>query len=304
MKFRILLLASAAFMLAFGAARAQELLCKVNINLQNPSDEDKRNWESFSADVESYINSYNWSTNFSGERIRCSLSFSITGSDGGDYIASLYVQSSRVLDKSKEVTTMARFLDDKVQFSYVRGQALQHGVTYRPLESVLDFYANVILGLEFDSYGRLDGDEFFRNALGVALVANSSGGKGWERLFTSAGAYSRYGYAEDMTNAGARPLRSLVSHYHFDVLDLASSDEQHARSNYATFIDTLVTLKHNTSMLDRSVFFKSLLESKYAEFAELGRWFKDDLDRYYRKLEFLDPIHQTFYEQAKLKFAN
>ena len=283
---------------------AQELLCKVILNLQTPTDDERRNWETFAADVESYLNSNNWSTNFSGDRIRCSMTFNITGSSGSNYTAQVYIQSSRPLDNSKEVTTLARFLDDKIEFSYVRGQSLQHGNIYRSLETFLDFYANLIIGLDFDSYGQLDGDPFFQNALNHALIGSASSGKGWERLFTSSGGFSRYGYAEDLVGGGAKGIRQLVSNYHFNVLDQKSAKEQQARANFAQFIDTLITIKRGSSELDRSVFWKTMLEAKYAEFAEFGRWFKGSLDLYYQKLSYLDPIHSTFYEQAKKKFED
>ena len=65
---------------------------------------------------------------------------------------------------------------------------------------------------------------------------------------------------------------------------------------------TTITIKKNGSMIDRSVYFKVFLESKYAEFAEFGRWFKGNLDLYFQKLRYLDPLHQTFYEEARKKF--
>jgi hypothetical protein len=303
MKLRILFVLAALFALS-QYSHAQELQAKVIVNLNNPPEEERRNWESFASEVESYLNSYNWTTNFSGDRIQCNFTFNITGFGSNGYTAQIYVTSIRPRYKSQEITTLCRFSDEKVSFQYVRGQSLNHGQLYRPLETILDYYANLILGQEFDSYGRLDGDEYYQAALGHALVANSSGGFGWDRLFTSSGAFSRYGYAEDATISSCRPLRQMMSNYHFTVLDLAASNEEVARANYAKFIDSLITMKRNTSTLDRSVYFKAMLEAKYAEFAEFGRWFKDNLDLYYKKLSYLDPTHQTYYEGIKEKYRN
>lgn len=286
------------------ASLSQEIQAKVIVNLNNPPEEERRNWESFAADVEAYLNSYNWTTNFEGDRIQCNITFNITGYGDKGYTAQIYVTSNRPAYNSRTLTTLARFSDDKVAFPYTRGQSLNHGQLYRPLETVLDYYANLILGQEFDSYGRLDGDQFYQAALGHALIANSSGGFGWDRLFTSAGAFSRYGYAEDASNASSRPIRQMMSNYHFTVLDQISSNEERARANYAKFVDSLITMKKNSSTLDRSVYFKAMLEAKYAEYAEFGRWFKDNIDLYYRKLEYLDPTHQTFYETVKLKYKD
>ncbi len=297
MKLRILFVLC-LFTLGIRASLAQELQAKVVVNLNNPTEDVRRNWESFASDVEAYLNSYNWTTNFSGDRIQCNFTFNITGSG----TAQLYITSNRPLANSKLTTTLARFSDEKVQFNYIRGQSLNHGQQYRELESILDYYANIILAQEFDAYGQIDGDLFYQNALTHALVANSSSGFGWDRLFTSAGAFSRYGYAEDASNASSRPIRQIMSNYHFNVLDLLATNEEKARTNYARFIDSLITLKRDASTLDRSVYFKAMLEAKYAEFAEFGRWFKDNIDLYYRKLEYLDPTHQTYYETVKMKY--
>lgn len=297
MKLRIIVIFS-IFLLVSRVSYTQELQAKVVVNLNNPSEDMRRNWESFAPDVEAYLNSYNWTTNFSGDRIQCNFTFNITGSG----TIQLYVTSSRLVANSNLSTTLARFSDEKVQFNYIRGQSLNHGQLYRELESVLDYYANIILAQEFDAYGQIDGDLFYQNALTQALVANSSSGFGWDRLFTSAGAFSRYGYAEDATNASSRPIRQMMSNYHFNVLDLVATNEEKARNNYAQFIDSLITLKRTSSILDRSVYFKATLEAKYAEFAEFGRWFKNNLDLYYRKLSYLDPTHQTYYEQIKEKY--
>jgi len=287
-------------LLAVGLVRAQELNCTVNVNVVTLSEEERRTWETFKQDVESYMNSHNWTSNFEGDRIPCTISFNMTGGSS----AQIFIQSTRPLYKSGELTTMARFYDDKVEFNYTRGMTLQHGTQYRALETLLDYYAYVILGLDFDSYEPLAGQAMFQMAYQNALVGNASNGAGWGRLVTASGAYSRYGFSEDASGANARTLRDLAFHYHYDVLDQLSTDEQKARAAFAGFIDTLITIKRNSSMIDRSVYFKNFLEAKYAEFAEFGRWFKDNLDLYFQKLRYLDPLHQTFYEEARKKFED
>ena len=117
---RVFLLVLAALFCA-RISVAQELACKVTVNIQTLSEEERQIWQTFRADVEAYLNTYSWTTNFSGERIQCSVVFNITGSNGSDYTAQVFIQSNRPLNQSKELTTMARFLDDKVTFGYSRG---------------------------------------------------------------------------------------------------------------------------------------------------------------------------------------
>lgn len=281
-------------------ASAQELQCRVSLNLQNLSDEERKNWDTFKQDVEAYLNSYSWTTNFTGDKIQATINFNILSTG-----AQIFVQSKRPMYKSNETTVMARFLDDKISFGYSRGQVLQHAINYRELESILDYYAYIIIGLDFDSYETGSGSAAFQQAQQVALVANAiPNATGWARLITSSGAFSRYGYIDDIMNAGTRPLRDIAWMYHYKVLDNVATKEDEARTQLGIVIDTLISLKRSGSVLDRSVYYKTFFESKYTEFADFAKWFKDNKDLYFQKLEYLDPAHQNFYEDAKAKLGD
>lgn len=288
-------------LLGLRTAVAQELECKVTVNIQTLSEEERLTWQTFKQDVEAYLNTFSWTTNFSGEKIQCSMTFNITGANGSSVNSQLFVQSTRKLAGSDQVSTLARFLDDKATFGYYRGMPLQHGVNYRQLETLLDFYANIIIGLDFDSYESLSGTAAFQNAQQAALVANSSQGAGWDRLITVSGAFSRMGYIEDVLNANTRTVRNIWHTYHTQVLDKIAATEDLAKANFATLVDTLILIKRQSSELDRSVYYKTILDAKYPEMAEFGRWFKDNADLYFRKLKYLDAAHSTFYDDARTK---
>ena len=288
------------FLLLAKGISAQELACKVSINLQNLSDEERKNWETFKQDVEAYLNAYSWTTNFQGEKIQATINFNILTSG-----AQIFVQSKRPLYKNSETTIMARFFDDKVSFGYSRGQVLQHGMNYRDLESVLDYYAYIIIGLDFDSYESNKGSEAFQQAQQIALVANAGkNGVGWDRIITSSGAFSRFGYIEDVMNANTRSIRDIAWAYHYNVLDNLATKQEVAHNEFAHVVDTLISMKRESSNIDRSVYYKTFFESKYTEFADFGKWFKENKDLYFQKLEYLDPAHQNYYEEAKGKLGD
>jgi hypothetical protein len=293
------------FLITVSNAFAQELQCKVSINLTTLSQEERKAWETFKQDVEAYLNAYSWTTNFTGERIQATVNFNIIGAGDAGYAAQVFVQSTRPLFKGGDQTTiMARFFDDKVSFGYSRGQILQHGINFRDLESVLDYYAYIIIGLDFDSYESNSGSPAFQQAHQEALVAKASNGSGWGELITSSGAFSRYGYIEDVTSANTRPLREIAWRYNYKVLDNVSTKEDDAKNELGKIIDTLISMKRESSLIDRSVYYKTFFESKYTEFADFAKWFKDNKDLYFQKLEYLDPAHQNYYEDAKQKLGD
>ncbi len=76
---------------------AQELDARVDLNLSALSDQDRQAFANFKHDVEQYLNSNNWTTDFTGDRIKCSFQFNIGTNNGGDYTGQLFINSTRPL---------------------------------------------------------------------------------------------------------------------------------------------------------------------------------------------------------------
>lgn len=281
---------------------AQELNAQVELNLSALSEADRQAFTQFKHDVEEYLNDFDWTTDFTGERIACAFQFNIATNNGGDYTGQLFINSTRPLYKSDQRTTMARFLDPNMEFTYYQGQALQHGTNFRQLESLLDFYVYVILGLDYDSYKQEAGTLYFQQAQTVAVVANSAQGTGWQEDMTSIGTYSRVGYINDALDANTRAFRNLIFMYHYDGLDLLATKPDQATEAIGGVIDSLVTLKHESSAADRNVFLRQFFEAKSAELVGLARLFPDNADIYFQKLGYLDPVHAQYYQDALAKF--
>ncbi len=302
MKHSIFVLAGLLLVVA-GPVFAQELDAQVDLNLSALSIEDRLNFVDFKHDIEEYLNDYSWTTDYTGDRIRCSFQFNIVGDNGGDYTAQLFVNSTRPLYKSSQMTTMARFFDGSVEFPYYRGQALQHGTSFRQLESLLDYYVYIIIGLDYDSYKLESGTPYFQQAQTIAVVANSAQGTGWGEDMTSIGTYTRVGYINDALDANLREFRDLMFLYHYDGLDLLSTKPDEATEAIGTVLDSMVTLKRETSAAGRSVFLRAWFEAKYPELTDLARLFPNNLAIYFQKLEFLDPVHNNYYQDALSKMT-
>lgn len=295
---RTLLLTLIFFVFA-GKTSAQELDATVELNISALPEEQRIVWENFKADLEAYLNSNQWTTNFSGERIKCSFQINIVGANGDIYNAQMFVSSTRPLYESSELTTMARFFDDKVEFPYVRGQEFQHGMNHRALESVIDYYVYIILGLDYDSYKRQEGTQYFQQAHQIAVIGQSAQARGWEKTFSSSGQFSRLAYVEDILNANNRAYRDLMWQYNYKVLDQQRDNPDDARLNLAVVIDSLIALKRVSSFFSRSPFIRTFFEAKYPELSDLARFYPDNLNAYFQKLDYLDPLHQNYYEEAK-----
>jgi hypothetical protein len=283
---------------------AQELDARVDLNMQALSDADRQAFGNFVHDVQAYLNDNTWTTDFTGERIKCSFQFNILTNNGGDYTGQIFINSTRPLYKSTERTTMVNILDGNLEFTYYLGQALQHGNNYRPLESVLDFYVYLIIGLDYDSYKQEAGTLYFQQAQTIGVIANSASGTGWDEQVTLIGTYSRIGLINDALDANTRAFRDMMFIYHYDGLDLLSTKPDEARDGIGTAIDSLVTMKHESSAADRSVFLRAFFEAKYPELTDLARLFPDNVTIYFQKLSYLDPTHAQYYQDALTKIQN
>jgi hypothetical protein len=292
------------FVLGTRCVVAQELDARVDVNLQALSDADRQAFGNFTHDVQAYLDDNTWTTDFTGERIKCSFQFNILTNNGGDYTGQLFINSTRPLYKSTERTTMVNMLDGNIEFTYYLGQALQHNTNYRPLESVLDFYVYLIIGLDYDSYKQEAGTLYFQQAQTIGVIANSASGTGWDEQVTLIGTYSRIGFINDVLDANSRAIRDMMFEYHYDGLDLLSTKPDEARDGIGTAIDSLVTMKHESSFVDRSVFLRAFFEAKYPELTDLARIFPDNVSIYFQKLSYLDPTHAEYYQEALQKIQN
>ena len=91
---RIFFLFFCILCIAHRPVSAQELSMPASIwNLQALSDADRQAFGNFQHDVQAYLNDNSWTTDFSGERIKCSFQFNIMTNNGGDYTAQLFINS-------------------------------------------------------------------------------------------------------------------------------------------------------------------------------------------------------------------
>src|SRR5512143_4124793 len=165
------------FILAVPAA-AQELDCNVTIDMEQLTSEARENLAEFVSQIRQYMNGYHWTKEgIEGDKIQCTIQIKILGSSAQNhYTAQAFIGSQRQIYRLGRNSAMLRILDDKWDFDYTRNQSLTHDeYRFDPLLSFLDFYGNVIIGYEFDSYKPDDGTQFFQKALEIVNKTRSVG---------------------------------------------------------------------------------------------------------------------------------
>jgi hypothetical protein len=210
------------------------------------------------------------------------------------YSAQIFIGSSRPIYNHERNTTVVRLLDDNWEFSLPPGRTIQFDeYTYDGLTTLLDFYAFLIIGLDFDTYEPLGGTPFIERAANIARVGQRSGGRGWDQASTG---YSRLGYIEDLLSARSNQFREAVFHYHYNGLDLLTVDRSRGLESIIEAIDIMADIRQNDP---RNLPIRMFFDTKYTEISEV---LLDYPDRsVYDRLSNIDPSHRSTYEEYRRK---
>ncbi len=278
---------------------AQELDCDVTVNYEGVPTANKEFLADFAREVKTYMNSNKWTNeDLEGEKIKCSLSIFFLSAPGpNSYSAQIFVGSQRLIYQTEGKTTaVVRILDDKWDLIYEKNQPIYHNeYRFDPLASLLDFYAYLIIGFDFDSHEPQSGTPYFQKASNVVnLAASTSYSRGWTK---TTGTYTRAGLIEELLNSRYKSLREAFYQYHFNGLDLLASDRKEA---FKTIIDVLDQFGEFKKTEGASVLFiRIFFDTKYLELADL---FTDYWDpEIYTKLNAIDPSHQRYYDEYRNK---
>ena len=288
------LLAVCALALA-PSSRAQELDCEVGLNTSALSGNEFSFLQELEDDALNYLNDWAWTDDVyeARERIDCTFQITILSNQGlSSFSAELTVEASRPIYGTGQRTRTVFLRDVGWDFSYTRGQSLIHDPnTFDDLTSVLDFYATLILGYDYDSFSELGGTPYFEDARDTAELGRSRGANGWQ---SEAGEdRSRYTLISEVLDPAFVPLRRASFAYHHTVLDHFVLDPEQA------WEDALVTLaainelyqQFNRRRYATDVFFSA----KFEEIADLMVG-SPQSNEAYALLSEMDAAHQSTYD--------
>lgn len=208
--FVTLLLSSAALFVD-----AQELDCRITVNSDNIEGTNKDIYTELGNRLTEFVNSRRWTDAIfqNEERINCNLVITINSAAGENYAGSLQIQSNRPVFNSSYTTPIFNFKDENFKFNYAQADRLEFNENSYDsnLMSVVAFYVNVVLGLNFDSYSRCGGTKYFEKAEAIAALAQSSDDIGWQAFQSDR---NRYAIISEYRDERLRKLRDVNYEYH------------------------------------------------------------------------------------------
>ena len=279
-------------------ALAQEINAKVTVISSRISTQvDKKIFTTLQNQLANLINNRKWtSDNFKpNEKIEVNFVINMDKEvETNVYGASLTIQAARPIYNSNYSSPLVNWQDNDLTFRYVEFQPVEFNQSRisgtdglsSNLTATIAYYVNIILGLDYDSFGQNGGEPYFKNAL--FIVNNAPQGRniaGWSQFD---GIRNRWWLSENFTNARYNLFHDAIYNYYRTCLDQFYDNEMQARDKMMEVLNTLNTFStdnQNTMVLQ---FF---MQSKSEELVQILK--KGTPEQKQRALEILRKIDVT-----------
>jgi len=251
MKGRICAVELTAFALATCGVRmaAQEFRANVEVNAQKIEGTNTSVFESLKEEMTNYMNETKFSdaTFGNNERLECTVYLTISEYTDDRVKGDLQLQLIRPVYNSTYTTTLFNFKDTRVEFDYRQGDPLNYNATMpeNNLTAILDFYANLFLAIDFDSFSPRGGERFYERAQSIVQQQQSSGEIGW-RTFEDT--KNRAAVLSSYTDGNTSGMRDLLYNYHRKGLDEMVTSPDKGRAVITESLQNVSKIYENAPM--------------------------------------------------------
>lgn len=294
MKYIVFLLSFAFSLSTF----AQDLQCNVQVNSDNIQASNKAIFEDLQNAITQFMNQRKWISDKvqPQEKINCNFVINIKNLNIDQFAAEVSITSSRPVYGTTYNTPIFNHFDQEWYFQYAQFQSLdfQENANVMQLTTLLAFYANIIIGLDFDTYALEGGSTFYNKALQLRNAAQNTNGWGPS---DGRGNRNKYYVIDQLLDDRYKPLRASLYQYHMIGMDVFTDDNEAARKQIYESLEKIRTVQER---LPNSVIFKIFFNAKRAELINI--FSKADAGLQNRAIELLgklDPSNLTNYEKIK-----
>jgi hypothetical protein len=287
--------------LAGYVTNAQELSCKIEINYsQIQGSTNKQIFDQMQKIIFEFMNNTKWTSDvFSAqEKIECSILIVISEVTGTDeYKGSIQVISSRPVFKSSYSTQVLNVEDQDFQFKFQQFTQLEYNINtfQNNLTSILQYYAYVILGTDYDTFSPLGGTQYWQKAQLIVQNAQNAVEPGWRQ--SQSGQKNRYWLVENTLQPVFKGIRDCMYAYSRNGLDKMSENAEEGRTNILKALDLLKPVyKARPASFNMQVFFNAKRD-------EIINIFKtappDEKTQVMETLMYVDPAGTTKYQKIQ-----
>jgi hypothetical protein len=250
-------------------AHAQDFNCRVTVSDPGNEASYKQVFGALQTSLMEFFNNRKWTTENvqSNEKIDLNISINIDQKISLDqFVATFQILAVRPVYGTNYNTPLLNFRDKEFAFRYAEMQSMEFNENqYNNLTSFLGYYANIVLGITYDSFGQDAGSSYFNKALTIVNVAQSAPEPGWKQVMGSR-SKNRYSLISDFTNSRLKGLHDAIYKYHRQGLDVMSKDVNAGRAVITEVINSIYALaKQNPNSMGISIF----MDSKASELVEI-----------------------------------
>lgn len=279
-------------------SQAQDLNCKVQVNTDNIQGSNTQIFKDLENAISQFMNQKKWidAKVTSQERINCNIVINLTYFNIDQFRAEANITSSRPVYGSSYNSKTFTHYDLDWSFSYQQFQALdfQEGANVSDLTSILAFYANIIIGVDFDCFSLEGGTPYFQKALQIRSA--TTGLPGWGTQ-DGKGNRNRYYLIDNYLDDRFKPLRKAQYLYHLKGLDIMNDDVDQGR---AQVFEAIKELREVHRALPNSVALRILLNSKKEEIINIFKEASPAMkNKVIELLGIMDPANRSDYDAIK-----
>ena len=143
---------------------AQDFQCQLSINSTAISGSNRNKFNTLQQELYKFVNDRKWCqyTLKTNERIECAIMIVLTGAQGDTYTGDMTVQLQRPVFNTNYKSPVLNMKDNDIKFTYEEGTPLEYSENQNlsNLTSLIAYYLNIFLGLDFDTFSLNGGDPY------------------------------------------------------------------------------------------------------------------------------------------------
>ena len=283
-------------------ASAQELEIRIQVNHSQLQGVDNTKYENMQKALNEFVTNQIWTNNVfkTEERIKCNMVLTITKEVYSDeFQGTLQVVSSRPVYGTGYDSPMLNLLDRNIQFKYADGETLTFNEnSHDELTSLIAYYVYIIIGFDYDSFGKMGGTPYFEKAQKIVNNALGSNYAGWKSFETNK--RNRYWLAENLMNSVYAPIREYIYKYHRLGLDLMSTRLADGCTSIAEGMnDLLKVYRQKSDSYLMSIFFDAKADEIVNIFSNSSD--QTQQNKVYNFLKEIDASNLSKYDKIKKK---
>ena len=239
----------AVLLFVASSVNAQEFQARVTVVSNRVGNNVNQNvFRTLQTALNNLMNNRKWSSdNFlSNEKIACNFLLNLESTnDLNVYNASLTIQAARPVFNASYLSPIINYQDENISFKYTEFQQLEFNenrvsgtdALVSNLTAVFAYYANMILGFDYDSFSPRGGDIYFQKAQNI--VNNAPDGRnisGWKAFD---GVRNRYWLVENILNTRYTIMHDVYYNYYRMGMDKLYDDETTARTEVLNVLNLL-----------------------------------------------------------------